>query len=69
MSIVAVNLVALGFVLLTFSGMVFAIPGQLLNFAGMHIETAESRFIAPVVGALMVLLGVVWLTVNRKRAS
>ena len=69
MSIIAINLVALGVVLLALSGLFFSTPAQSVNFPGNHLETTQSRVIAPVVGALMVLSGVAWLTVNRKRAA
>ena len=69
MTIFAANLVALGVVLLAFSGMFFSTPGQLVNFPGMHFETTESRVIAPVVGALMVIAGVVLLLLEPKRAT
>ena len=69
MSSIAVNLVALGVVLLAFSGLFLSTPGQPVNFAGMHVETTESQVIPLVVGALMVVTGIAWLTVNPKRAA
>ena len=69
MSIIAINLVALGVVLLAFSGLFFSTPGQPVNFPGMHFEATEIRVIAPVVGVLLVVSGVAWLTVNRNRAA
>ena len=69
MSTFAVNLVALGVVLLAFSGLFLSTPGQPVNFAGMHVETTESHVIPPVVGALMVVGGIAVLIVNSKRAA
>jgi hypothetical protein len=49
--------------------MFFSIPGQLVNFPGMHFETTASRVIPPVVGALMVIAGIVLLLLEPKRAT
>lgn len=69
MNLMAVNLVALGVVLLAFSGMLFSAPGPPLTFAQMHFGTAESHVIPPVVGTLMVLGGIALLMVNPKRTA
>ena len=69
MSIIAVNLVALGVLLLAFSGRFLPAPGQPVNFAGMHFVTTESHVIPPVVGGLMVVGGIALLIVNPKRAA
>lgn len=68
-TIVAVILVALGVVVLAYSGITFTTPGQPVNFLGMHFETTESHFIPPVVGALALVGGIVLLLVNPKRAT
>jgi hypothetical protein len=67
-TIVAVILVALGVVVLAYSGIIFKTPGKPVNFLGMHIETTESHFIPPAVGALALVGGIVLLLVNPKRA-
>jgi hypothetical protein len=69
MTIIAVNLVALGVVVLAFSGLFFSTPGQPVNFPGMHFETAERHVILPVVGALVLVGGSALLIVNPKRAA
>ena len=68
-TIIAVILVALGVVVLAYSGLSFKTPGKPVNFLGIHIETTETHFIPPVVGALALVGGIVLLLVNPKRAS
>jgi len=66
-TIVAVILIALGVVVLAYSGITFKTPGKPVEFLGMHIETTDSHFIPPVVGALALVGGIVLLLVNPKR--
>jgi hypothetical protein len=66
-TIVAVILIALGVVVLAYSGITFTTPGKPVEFLGMHIETTDSHFIPPVVGALALVGGIVLLLVNPKR--
>jgi hypothetical protein len=66
---IAVILVTLGVVVLAYSGITFTTPGKPVNFLGIHIETTESHFIPPVVGALALVGGIVLLLVNPKRAT
>jgi len=68
-TIVAVILVSLGVVVLAYSGINFTTPGKPVNFLGIHIETTESHFIPPVVGALALVGGIVLLIVNPRRAA
>jgi len=67
-TIVAVILVALGIVVLAYSGITFKTPGKPVEFLGLHIETTDSHFIPPIVGALALVGGIVLLVVNPKRA-
>ena len=67
-TIVAVILVTLGIVVLAYSGITFKTPGKPVEFLGMHIETTDSHFIPPVVGALALVGGIVLLLVKPKRA-
>ena len=67
-TIVAVILIALGVVVLAYSGITFTTPGKPVEFLGMHIATTDSHFIPPVVGALALVGGIVLLLVNPKRA-
>ena len=66
-TIVAVILIALGVVVLAYSGITFTTPGKPVEFLGMHIATTDSHFIPPVVGALALVGGIVLLLVNPKR--
>jgi hypothetical protein len=66
-TIVAVILIALGIVVLAYSGITFTTPGKPVEFLGMHIATTDSHFIPPVVGALALVGGIVLLVVNPKR--
>ena len=67
-TIVAVILVTLGVVVLAYSGITFKTPGKPVNFLGMHIETTDSHFIPPVVGALALVGGIVLLMVKPRQA-
>jgi hypothetical protein len=67
-NIVAVLLVALGIVVLAYSGITFKTPGEPINFLGMHIQTTESHFVPPIVGALALVGGIVLLVVKPRRA-
>ena len=68
-TIVAIVLVALGVVVLAYSGLSFTTPGEPVNFLGIQVETTERHFIPPVVGALSRVGGIVLLFVNPKRAT
>ena len=65
--IVAVLLIALGIVVLAYSGITFTTPGKSVDFLGMHFETTDSHFIPPVVGALALVGGIVLLLVRPRR--
>ncbi|MCC6819395.1 MAG: DUF3185 domain-containing protein [Verrucomicrobia subdivision 3 bacterium] len=67
-TIVAVILVALGIVVLAYSGITFKTPGKPVEFLGLHIETTDSHFIPPVVGVLALVGGILLLVINPKRA-
>ena len=65
---IAVVLIALGIVVLAYSGISFKSRGQPVDFLGMHFETTRSHFIPPVAGALALAGGIVLLVVIPKRA-
>jgi len=65
-TIIAVILVALGIVVLAYSGITFKTPGKPIEFLGMHMETTHSHFIPPVVGAIALVGGIVLLLVKPK---
>jgi hypothetical protein len=54
---------------LAYSGLSFKTPGKPVNFLGIHIETTDTHFIPPAVGALVLVGGIVLLLVNPKRAT
>jgi len=56
-------------VVLAYSGIAFTTPGKPVNFLGIHVETTESHFIPPVVGALALVGGIVLLVVNPRRVA
>jgi hypothetical protein len=64
---IAVILVALGIVVLAYSGITFRTPGKPVDVLGMHFETTTSHFVPPMVGALMLAGGVVLLVVSPRR--
>jgi len=68
-TIFAVVLVALGIVVLAYSGITFKTPGKPVEFLGIDIQTTHSHFIPPVVGALALVCGIVLLLVKPQRAS
>ncbi len=65
---IAVILVALGIVVLAYSGITYKTPGKPIDFLGAHIETTHSHFIPPVAGALMLVGGLVLLVASPKKA-
>jgi hypothetical protein len=66
-TIIAVILIALGVVVLAYSGITFKTPGKPVEFLGLRIQTTDSHFVPPVVGALALVGGIVLLVVNPKR--
>jgi hypothetical protein len=66
-TIVALLLVALGIVVLAYSGISFKTPGKPIDFLGMHIATTDNHFVPPAVGVLALVGGIVLLLVKTKR--
>ena len=63
---IAMILVALGIVVLAYSGITYTTPGKPVDVLGAHIETTHSHFIPPVAGALMLAGGLVLLVAGPK---
>ncbi len=63
-TIVAVILIALGIVVLAYSGITYTTPGKPVDFLGIHIETTETHIIPPFVGAIALVGGIVLLVVK-----
>ena len=66
-TIISVVLIALGIVVLAYSGLSFSTPGKTINFLGLHVATTESHFIPPAVGAVALIGGLALLLVKPKR--
>jgi hypothetical protein len=66
-TIVAVILVALGVVVLAYSGITLKTPGKPIELLGMRIKTTDSHFIPPTVGVLALVGGIVLLVVKPRR--
>jgi uncharacterized membrane protein YdcZ (DUF606 family) len=45
----------------TYSGIGFTTPGETIDFLGLHVETRDSYFFPPVIGALVLAGGIVLL--------
>lgn len=60
-AIVAIVLIILGIVVLAYSGISFTTPGETVQFLGLRLETRETHFIPPVIGALGLIGGIVLL--------
>jgi uncharacterized membrane protein YdcZ (DUF606 family) len=60
-AIAAIVLIILGSIVLAYSGISFTTRGESVDFFGLHIETRESHFIPPVIGALVLAGGIVLL--------
>jgi hypothetical protein len=65
---IAMILIALGIVVLAYSGITYKTPGKPVDFLGVHIETTRSHFIPPVAGALALAGGIVLLVAGPKNA-
>ena len=65
-TIIAVILITLGCVVLAFSGISFTTPGETIQFLGLRVETTNTHFIPPVVGAVALVAGIVLLLVKPK---
>jgi methyl coenzyme M reductase beta subunit len=61
---IAAILIALGVVVLAYSGITYKTPGKPVDFLGVHVETTHSHFIPPVAGALALAGGLVLLVVG-----
>jgi hypothetical protein len=65
---VAFILIALGIVVLAYSGITFKTPGKPVDVLGMHFETTTSHFVPPVAGALVLAGGIVLLIASPQRS-
>jgi hypothetical protein len=65
-TVISVVLIALGIVVLAYSGLSFTTPGKPIDFLGIHIATTDNHFIPPAIGALALVGGIVLLLVKPK---
>ena len=65
--IIAVVLVTLGIVVLAYSGITLKTRGKPVDIGPLHVETTESHFIPPVVGAIALVGGIVLLLAGNKK--
>jgi len=61
---IAAILITLGIVILAYSGITFTTPGEPIEFLGLRVETTQSHFIPPVIGALSLVGGILLLMVK-----
>ncbi len=61
---IAAILITLGIVILAYSGITFTTPGEPIEFLGLRVETTQSHFVPPVVGALALVGGILLLMVK-----
>lgn len=60
----AVLLIAVGIVVLAYSGIVFTTPGKPVRFLGIELATTETHSIPPAAGALALVAGIVVLFIK-----
>lgn len=63
-TIIAAILITVGIVVLAYSGISFTTPGQPVEFLGIHIQTVETHFVPPIVGAFALVGGIVLLLIK-----
>jgi hypothetical protein len=66
-NIFAVILIALGVVVLGYSGITYTTGGDSVDLLGVHVEITQSHNIPPVAGVIALVAGIALLVVNTKR--
>ena len=66
-TIIATILIVFGITVLAYAGISFTTPGETVRFLGLRVETRDSHFIPPVVGALSLAGGIILLLVKTGR--
>jgi len=59
-------LIALGIVVLGYSGITYRTRGKPVDVLGVHVETTRSHYIPPIAGAIALIGGIALLLVNPK---
>jgi uncharacterized membrane protein YidH (DUF202 family) len=68
-SIIAFILIAIGVIVLAYSGITYTTRGKSVEILGLHIEKKEKHFIPPVAGAMVLAGGIILLLVTFKRKN
>ena len=67
-TIVAGILIALGIVVLAYSGITYRTRGKPVEIGPLHVETTKSHFIPPVAGAVALVGGILLLVRDPRKA-
>jgi hypothetical protein len=67
-TIIAGILIALGIVVLAYSGITYRTRGKPVDLGPLHVETTRSHFIPPVAGAVALVGGIVVLVLDARKA-
>jgi hypothetical protein len=67
-TIVAGLLIALGIVVLAYSGITYKTRGKPVEIGPLHVETTKSHFIPPAVGAVALVGGILLLVRDTRKA-
>ena len=67
-NLIAVMLFALAAVVFASLGLTFSTPGKPIEFLGLHLGTADSHFIPPIAGLLVLFSGFLLLLVKPQKA-
>jgi len=65
--IIAIILIALGVVVLAYSGITLKTPGKPVDIGPIHVETTQRHFIPPVAGAIVLVVGIALLVTRGKK--
>ncbi len=65
---IAMILIALGIVVLAYSGITYKTTGKPADVLGVHVETTHSHVIPPAAGAVALVVGIVLLVGGSKTA-
>ena len=67
-TIMAGILIVVGIVVLAYAGITYKTRGKPVDIGPLHVETTESHFIPPVVGAVALVGGIVLLVLDARKA-
>jgi hypothetical protein len=67
-TIIAGILIVVGIVVLAYSGITYKTRGKPVDIGPLHVETTESHFVPPVVGAVALVGGIVLLVLDTRKA-